>query len=106
MSFEDRSASGSQGICDLFAKFIELTYVDDSWVPSSPRPDLVNGEPPIGSLQFTISEVKNALLQLDSSKGLSPDGVTPLFLKKLCFRICIACLHALQQVIANVYLPR
>jgi hypothetical protein len=29
MSFEDRSASGSQGICDLFAEFIERTYVDD-----------------------------------------------------------------------------
>jgi hypothetical protein len=42
MSFEDRFASGSQGICDLFAEFFERTYVDDSWVPSNPGLDLVN----------------------------------------------------------------
>jgi hypothetical protein len=67
--------SGSQEICDLFAEFIERTYVDDSWVPSSSGADLVNNEPPFGSLQFFVSEVKNALLELDSSKGPGPDGV-------------------------------
>jgi hypothetical protein len=36
MSFVDQSASGLQEICDLLAKFIKRTYVDDSWVPSSP----------------------------------------------------------------------
>jgi hypothetical protein len=62
-------ASGLQEIFDLFAEFIERTYVDDSWVPLSPKPDLVNDEPPFGSLQFTVSEVENALLELDSNKG-------------------------------------
>jgi hypothetical protein len=46
MSFEDQSASGSEGICDIFAEFIEQTYVDD-------ETDLVNDELPFGSLQFT-----------------------------------------------------
>jgi hypothetical protein len=30
MSFEDRSASGSQEICDLFVEFIVRMYVIDS----------------------------------------------------------------------------
>jgi hypothetical protein len=77
MSFEDQSASGSQEICDLFAEFIERTYVDDSWVLSSPGPDLVNDEPSFGLLQFTVSEVENALLELDSSKSPGTDGVPP-----------------------------
>jgi hypothetical protein len=54
MSFEDQSASESEGICDIFAEFIAQTYVDDeTWVPSSPGPDLVNDELPFGSLLFT-----------------------------------------------------
>jgi hypothetical protein len=52
--------------------------VDNSWVSSGP--DLVNDEPPFGSFQFTVSEVENALLKLDSGKGLGPDGVPPLIL--------------------------
>jgi hypothetical protein len=32
MTFE--SQSGSQKICDLFARFIERTYADKPWVPS------------------------------------------------------------------------
>jgi hypothetical protein len=34
--------------------------VDDSWVRTSPGPDLVNDEPPFGSFQFTVSEIENA----------------------------------------------
>jgi hypothetical protein len=79
MSFEDRL--GSQGICDLLAESIERTYVDESWVPSNPGPDLVNDELPFGSLQFTVSLIENELLELDSSKGPGPDGVPPLILK-------------------------
>jgi hypothetical protein len=78
MSFEDQSVSGSQGICDLFADFIERIYVDDSWVPSIPGSDLVNDEPLFGSLQFSVSEVEYALL--DSSNGLGPDDVHPQIL--------------------------
>jgi hypothetical protein len=38
-------------------------------VPSDPGPDVVSDEPPFGSLQFTVLEVLNALLDLDSNKG-------------------------------------
>jgi hypothetical protein len=65
-------ASGTQGICDLFAEFIEQTYVDDSWFPSSFGPDFVNDELSFGLLQFNVFEVENALLELDSSKGSGP----------------------------------
>jgi hypothetical protein len=65
----------------FFAEFIERTYVDDSWVPTSP-------EPPLGSLQFTILEVENALLELDSSKGLGPDVFPPLIMKN-CARLLL-----------------
>jgi hypothetical protein len=41
----------------------------------------VNDEPPFGSIQFTVLEVENALLELDNSKGPGPDGVPPLILK-------------------------
>jgi hypothetical protein len=41
----------------------------------------VNDEPPFGSLQLTVMEVENMLLELDDTKGLGPDGVLPLILK-------------------------
>jgi hypothetical protein len=67
MTFEDQSPS--QDICNLFPEFIKRSYADDLWVPLSYGPDLVNDEPPFGSLQFTVLEVENKLLELDSSKG-------------------------------------
>jgi hypothetical protein len=44
-----------------------VIFLWNLWVPSSPGLDLVNDEPPFGSLWFTVSEVDNALL--DSSKA-------------------------------------
>jgi hypothetical protein len=41
----------------------------------------VNNEPPFDLLQFTVVEVENALLKLDSSKSPCPDDVPPLILK-------------------------
>jgi hypothetical protein len=64
-------------------------------VPSNPGLDDVSDEPPFGSLQFTVLEVLNALLDLDSKKVPSPDGVD---LEKLCFDVGIATLTAHQQV--------
>jgi hypothetical protein len=64
-------------------------------VLSDPEPDDVSDEPPFGTLQFPALKVLNALLDLDSNKGPSPDGVDP---EKLCFGICIATLSFLQQV--------
>jgi hypothetical protein len=50
-------------------------------VPSDSGPGDVSDEPPFGSLQFTVLEVLNALLDLDTNKGPGPDGVPPLILK-------------------------
>jgi hypothetical protein len=51
-------------------------------VPSNPGPGDVSDEPPFGSLQFTVLEVLNALLDLDTNKGPDPDGVPPLIFNR------------------------
>jgi hypothetical protein len=63
------------------AGFIEWTYANKPWMPLDPGLDDVGDEPSLGSLEFTVLEVLNALLDLDSSKGPGPDGVPPLILK-------------------------
>jgi hypothetical protein len=90
----------------IFLQNLSSTFVDDSWVPLSPGPDLGNDEPPIGSLQFTVSDVGNALLELDSSKGPGPYSVPPLILKNCTSAFALPLVHALQQVIGSVYFPR
>jgi hypothetical protein len=50
-------------------------------VPSDPRPDLMQDDPPFGALQFTVDEIQSVLLELDVSKGAGPNGIPPLFLK-------------------------
>jgi hypothetical protein len=81
--------------------------VNDSWAPLSPVSDLVNDKLLFGSLQFTVSWIENALLEFDSSKGLAgPRRYSTADSETLYFQICISSLHALQQVINNVYLPR
>jgi hypothetical protein len=82
MNFEGQSGSGSQKICDLFAGLIEWTYMDKPWMPSHPGPDDVSDEPPFGSLQFTVLEVLNGILDLDTNKGPGRDGV-PVFALEL-----------------------
>jgi hypothetical protein len=47
-------------------------YANEIWVLSDSRPDDVSDEPLFGSLQFTVLEVLNPLLDLDSNKGLGP----------------------------------
>jgi hypothetical protein len=81
MNFEGQSGLGSQEICDLFARFMERTYANEPWGPSNPGPDDVSDEPPFESLQFTVLEVLNTLLDLDSNNGPGPDCVPPLILK-------------------------
>jgi hypothetical protein len=93
MNFEGQSGSESQEICDLFAKFMKGTYANDPWVPSDLGPDDVRDELPFGPLQFTVLEVLNALLDLDSNKGPSPDDVPSLILKTctsaFSLRLCL-----------------
>jgi hypothetical protein len=50
MHFDGRLAAGPDDICNLFADFIQRIYDDDVWVPSDPGPNLVQDEPPFGTL--------------------------------------------------------
>jgi hypothetical protein len=81
-NFEGQLGSGSQEICELFARFIERTYANEPWVPSDPRPDDVSDDSPFGTFQFTVLEVLNALLGLDSNKGPGPN--IPSLILKCC----------------------
>jgi hypothetical protein len=64
MHFEGRLASGPSDICNLFAEFIQRTYyADDEWMPSDPRPDLLQDDPLFGALQFTVDEVQNVFMK-------------------------------------------
>jgi hypothetical protein len=92
MHFEGRLASGPDDIFNLIADFIQRTYADDVWVPSDPRPDLVQNDPPFGALQFTVDEVQSVLLELDVRKSANPDGIQPLILKN--------CASALARLIS------
>jgi hypothetical protein len=61
-------------------------------------PGDVSNEQPFGSLQFTVLEVLNELLDLDTNKGPGPDSVPAVDPEKLCFGVCIATFSVLQQV--------
>jgi hypothetical protein len=50
-------------------------------VPADAGPNLVQDDPPFGSLQFTVNEVQSVLLELDVSKSARLDGIPPLILK-------------------------
>jgi hypothetical protein len=50
-------------------------------VSSDPGHDDLSDVPPLRSLQFTVLEVLDTLLDLDNNKGPDLDGVLPLILK-------------------------
>jgi hypothetical protein len=91
ISFEGQLASGLQAICDLFEVFI--------------GPDLVNDEPLFESVHITVSEVDEALLELDSSKGPGLDSVPKLILNNCAFAFRL-CMLFNRSIIGNVCLPR
>jgi hypothetical protein len=79
MHFKGCLASGPDGICNLFADFIQRTFADDVWVPSDPGPDLEQDDPPFGALQFIVDEEQSVFLELDDSKGADPMAYHLLF---------------------------
>jgi hypothetical protein len=105
MNFEGQSGSGSQEICDLFAGFIVRTYADEPWVPSDPGPGDVSDEPPFGSLQFSLLEVLNALLDLDTNKGPGPDNVPPLILKSCASAFALPLCLLFNRSLASCVFP-
>jgi hypothetical protein len=69
--FESSLVSGPEEICELFAKFIQRTSIDDVWVPSDPGPEHVPDDPPFGGV----------LQDLNVNKGSGSDGIPPIILK-------------------------
>jgi hypothetical protein len=71
-----RVSTSLWSFCEIYR-----TYANVLWISSSSGQDLVNDNLSLKLLQFTVLEVENALLWLDSSKSLVPNGVLSLFLK-------------------------
>jgi hypothetical protein len=76
-----------------------------TWVPSSPGPDLVNDKPPFGLLQFIVSEVENALLELNSSNGLGSNGALPLILKNCASAFALPLCMLFNRSLATCIFP-
>jgi hypothetical protein len=74
-------------------------------VPSNPGPDNVSDEPPFGSLQFTVLEVLNALLDLDINKRPIPDGVPPLILKSCASAFALPLCLIFNRSLASCVFP-
>jgi hypothetical protein len=74
-------------------------------VPSNPGPGDVSDEPPFGSLQFTVLEVLNALLDLDTNKGPDPDGVPPLILKSCASAFALPLCLLFNRSLASCVFP-
>lgn len=87
MTYQNTKANSINDICDLFSQFFENNYIASTYSLSEPecllecisRFNTVNN---IGCLEFSLDEIYNGLLLLDVNKGLGPDGVPPLLLKK------------------------
>jgi hypothetical protein len=54
----------------------------------------VNDEPPLISLEFAVSDVKNVLLKLDSSKETRLRQRFTTHFKESCFRVSFGALSA------------
>jgi hypothetical protein len=65
----------------------------------------VNDEPPFGSLQFTVLEVENTLLELDDTKGPGPDGVPPLILKNFASGFALPLCMLFNRSLATCIFP-
>jgi Reverse transcriptase (RNA-dependent DNA polymerase) len=65
----------------------------------------MSNTPPPRSIQFTISEVEEALLDLYADKVHRPDRIPPSILKKVPFRFSSSLLDT-QQVICNLRFSR
>jgi hypothetical protein len=74
-------------------------------VPSHSGPGDVSDEPPFGLLQFTVLEVLNALLDLDTIKGPGPDGVPPLILKSCVSAFALPLCLLFNRSLASCVFP-
>jgi hypothetical protein len=72
-------------------------------VSLDPEPDDVSDESPFGSLQFTVLEAFNALLDLDSNPG--QEGVPPLILKNCVSAFALPLCLLINRSLASCVFP-
>lgn len=94
MTYNNKTSSEGQGICDLFSEFFGSVF--DEYSPNEPTESL--NLPPVfnftlHNFKFTRDEVALKIKQLDARKGPGPDDIPPKFLKEcseeLSLPLCI-----------------
>lgn len=89
--YKNVSTSDPLEICKLFSHFFQSVYEPSTfdinkWV----QPESYNNSSEIiNDIHISSSKILNALKSLDISKGPGPDGIPPLFFKKVAAEICI-----------------
>jgi hypothetical protein len=75
------------------------------WLPSDPESVDVRNDSPFGSLQSTVLELLNALLDLDSNKSPGPDGVPLLILKNCASAFALSLSLLFNRSLASCVFP-
>lgn len=85
MSLDGKEADNSENICNLFANFFQETYT--SFTDNDRDFDYFSYLPQfstdIGVGHINAHDILMGLENLDASKGPGPDGIPPVFMKKL-----------------------
>lgn len=101
MHFNGTTASNDQEKAELFAEFFSSVYVEH------PADDSINefirmrNDNNCFNIHITPDTVFNVLKSLDLNKGLSPDGISPLFLREcaeyLAYPLCLIFNHSIKS---------
>nr|BAK26811.1 putative reverse transcriptase [Culex quinquefasciatus] len=108
MQLDENVGSNSKEICNLFSKFFKEVYTSFSeedrdrdyfsYIPEFPNDVSVNS--------LSETEVRQALKDLDSSKGPGPDGIAPAFLKNLAEELTFPLHYLFNMSINNGKFPQ
>lgn len=86
LTHDDCVANDPVSICSVFSNYFHSVYepadpiiIDDN--------DLNESCANLGCIKFSDSEIRNALLSLDTKKGHGPDNIPPLFFKNLADKL-------------------
>lgn len=88
MSLGGDTRSGLDGICDIFADFFRSVYSSSSSACASSCYSNICEYIPVSSLSLSCRQVLNALLMLNTKKGLRSGHTPPLVLKLCAFELC------------------
>ncbi|XP_055906318.1 uncharacterized protein LOC129941651 [Eupeodes corollae] len=93
MKFNDSTTSDVQIICNLFARYFQSVYSSELF--SNQELPSVSKVFDIGSMILDVSEVEQALLELDASKNEGPDGIPPIIFHK--------CARSLAKPLTDIF---